>query len=457
MAQTEQTVYQKRPVQWPKKEPIITFVADDGNIGDWDKLRPLSITYDVPFVSAIITGKDLGINKDYEKLRYLQNDLKWEIASHTVTHRNIGDISESEKEYELKTSKETLQANGLNVRGLVYPFGGAGPDGRRIASKYFDYSVSIGSVMGPNTGVIPSHDIKRVALGSWFDNAVVGLPATDSLEYYKARVDQCIAETGWLVFMLHPTDVSHNATQQAHLEAVIQYIKSKNVKIATLSDGYDVFGNLWESGEFIKNTTSMMALSGHAMNKFGESMHSNIVLDSAPSGSIDNTTPLTAFKKHAYQVIAFTASGSRGFPTTAGSLLTYYCLEDPYQSWQMWYEYGGGSAMFRRRWMNDEWFAWERFVTESYYNENMFHKTAARNAYTNDSPISSYPNNSITTCYINSAGASGFPGIGILTTYNIGENGVYRQEFRKYNSNQIYSRYVNTSGAWTEWVKISAV
>ena len=80
------------------------------------------------------------------------------------------------------------------------------------------------------------------------------------------------------------------------------------------------------------------------------------------------------------------------------------------------------------------------------------------NAYTGSQPITAYPINRITTFHVNGAGTAGFPGAGYCTTYRLGGNGWHRQEFRKYNSNEVYSRYVSdVDGSWTPWVKISAV
>jgi peptidoglycan/xylan/chitin deacetylase (PgdA/CDA1 family) len=72
-------------------------------------------------------------------------------------------------------------------------------------------------------------------------------------------------------------------------------------------------------------------------------------------------------------------------------------------------------------------------------------------------PITSYTSNTITSFVVYGASATGYPGSGIVTTYRIGGNGYDRQEFRKYLTNELWSRYVDGTGAWTAWVKISTV
>lgn len=70
--------------------------------------------------------------------------------------------------------------------------------------------------------------------------------------------------------------------------------------------------------------------------------------------------------------------------------------------------------------------------------------------------ITNYVNGKITTFRVN--GQNPFNGVsGIVTTYRLNGNGWDRQELRKYMSNEVWSRYTDSNGLWTPWVKISAV
>lgn len=122
-----------------------------------------------------------------------------------------------------------------------------------MAKKY--YNCGFSGESGINTGVIGSFYIKRYALGSFLNW---------TLEQYKALIDDAVAQNGWLVFVLHPNNPEHTEVQQDKIHSIIQYIQSLNVEIMTVSDGYEVFGNALEIGDYIGGT------EGIAISKTGE-------------------------------------------------------------------------------------------------------------------------------------------------------------------------------------------
>ena len=452
--------YETKGTQHELKRPMVSFVTDDGSNQDWIKLKPLSEQYNIPMVAGIISGWNTGINGDDEKLTYLQDTLGWEIASHTVNHFNLFHLSEEQADYELRKSKEDLESRGYNVKTIIYPHGGNGPVVRRLAKRYYRCGVGVGHVPNSplrsiNNGVIPSFNIRRVGLGSWFDTSVQGLPPTNSLEYYKYRVDQCLEENGWLVFMLHPGEAAHNATQQNYLEQVIQYVKGKNIEITTVDKAFDVFGNVLEIGDYNANHE---VTSGKAMNKFGESKNMES-LQMIGNTNITNSTPITDFDSGAISVTSFGFTGG-GFPTGAGTLWTHRVPLDREQSYQIWFEFGS-NGIHRRRWRNNSWTTWEKIITQSDLNAMRTTEITNPNVYNGLSLPTAFPLNKITTTIVSGSGnMNGLPSnaAGILTTYRVGSSEFDRQEFRRYNSPELWSRHrVVGSDAWESWTKISAV
>jgi peptidoglycan/xylan/chitin deacetylase (PgdA/CDA1 family) len=226
-------------VQQSKRKPVITFVNDDGWEDDYTKLKGFSETYGIPFTSALIAN---GSTIKQDHALFLQNELGWEIASHTTNHVVLSNLAtEEEIENELKGSKEILMSRGFYVKNLVYPQGGNDERVRRIAKKYYNCAATTNA--GVNTGVLPSFYLKRYPLGSFYSQG--------TYEEYKAQVDLAVANNGWLIFMLHPNNAQHDATQQLHIEQIIQYIQGLNVDIMTLDDGYNIFGNVLEAGDYI--------------------------------------------------------------------------------------------------------------------------------------------------------------------------------------------------------------
>lgn len=82
----------------------------------------------------------------------------------------------------------------------------------------------------------------------------MGYGASDnSLNAFKAKVDEAVASNGWLIFMLHPQMAEHDAALTDTIDSLIEYIKSIGVDILTLSDGYAIHGNALEAGDYNGN------------------------------------------------------------------------------------------------------------------------------------------------------------------------------------------------------------
>lgn len=186
----------------------------------------------------------------WEQIRELQDDFGCEILSHTVSHKNIGHHNTNKTWIEeLKQSKMMLLEKGLNVRGFAYPNGGFwgtkeglvhGTDnGHWMTGLFYDYAVVTSNKI--NTHPINSNmAIDRVSIGSY--NSI-----GDTLEDYKAKVDECIENNGWLVFLTHVDDPAHTEEDTENLKLLIDYIKEKGVDIVTFSEGFELFGNIVET------------------------------------------------------------------------------------------------------------------------------------------------------------------------------------------------------------------
>lgn len=220
------------------KRPIVTFINDDGWADDYTKLVAISQKYNVPFVSALFDGSTI---KAWYCL-YLQNELGWEMASHP-RNTALADLStEEEIEQAILETNEYLTSRGLKYHNLVYPYGSNDERVRRIAKKY--YRCACTTDVGINTGVVGSFNLKRYPLGYG------GSDSTNTLENLKAQVDACVANNGWLIFMLHPHMPEHTTALTETIASLIEYIQSIGVEIMTLNDGYNVHGNALECGDY---------------------------------------------------------------------------------------------------------------------------------------------------------------------------------------------------------------
>lgn len=228
------------------KSPMVSFISDDGFKEDYTVLLPIFRSRGVVAASAIPSQfvifrywTDLGpdsLRHMYDdQIRELQS-AGWEIMDHSRTHADLATVSPAKLEEELGTSKRELEAMGLRVRNVVYPFGSTDPVSRTITCQH--YRAGFLAAADANVGEIAPYRIQRVPLGAFFFND----PRYGNLAYYKSKVDEAIKNNGWLVFMLHPWSTDFDATQREALGSVIDYVKSKGVPILTPNQALDRLG-----------------------------------------------------------------------------------------------------------------------------------------------------------------------------------------------------------------------
>ena len=237
--------FNKKPIR-----PIISFSDDDGKIGVYTKWKPILEEKNIPLNVCVIANMIGGNYMSWEQIKELQDVYGCEILAHTVTHTNIGG-HQTNKTWieELKQSKMTLLKNGLNVRGFAYPNGGFwgtkeglvhGTDnGHWMTGLFYDYAVITGGGMN-NHPIKTNMGIDRVSIGSYG-------ATNDSLDAWKAKVDECFENNSWLIFLTHIDDPAHTEEDTNNLKLLIDYIKEKQIDIVTFSEGFELFGNIIET------------------------------------------------------------------------------------------------------------------------------------------------------------------------------------------------------------------
>lgn len=225
-----------------KRRPIVSFVDDDGYERAFAQFSPLSEKYNVPFTLAVSINSTI---EDWQGL-YAQSELGWEIAAHP-SDGNLADKStEAEIESVMVDTNAYLDAHGYKWSNVVYANGEPDERVRRIAKKYYDCGVC-GSNPIINRGVIANFEIQRLP---------IGYPMGDTwntLAHFKSLVDDAIANNGWCVFMTHAgMETGHPDSLTEIIDQLIDYIINDcNIEIMTLNDGFKVFGNALETGDFL--------------------------------------------------------------------------------------------------------------------------------------------------------------------------------------------------------------
>lgn len=207
----------------------VTFIDDDGNGAVTTKIMPMCADKGVPFVLAMFcASQGFSTNQGL----YMQNAMGFEIASHSYSHVDLRFAENLQNE--VKGSKDSLIAQGYNVTNLVYPYGGTDSTVISVVQEHYNSAILAGGGGINERPITDKYRLNRVALGSFTEGF-------DTLEYYKAKVDEAITKSAWLIFMTHCGATGHDTTQQGYLEDTIEYIKTKGVSIVTLQRGYELF------------------------------------------------------------------------------------------------------------------------------------------------------------------------------------------------------------------------
>lgn len=179
--------------------PLVTFVLDDGD--DTDYLVGMKIFTEQGAVacSAIIT--DWINTQDHMTPAQIiaLKDAGWEIISHTVSHPNLKSLSPAEVEEELTRSKSVLEAMGLTINNIVYPFNKNNETVREITAKY--YRSGRGGANSFNTGAIDPYLLKSFTI-------------KHDLPLMESYIDRAYADKSWLIFYQHEIDAKVKLTDE---------------------------------------------------------------------------------------------------------------------------------------------------------------------------------------------------------------------------------------------------
>lgn len=171
--------YQKRLQQkksFPPDTVIITF--DDGFKNFYERAYPVLKKYRLPATCFVITSK-VESNSAYfmywDELRKLLSDELITIGSHTVSHKSLPSLNESELQKEVGESKKILENNlGIPVNFFSYPWGTLrdfNENCTKVISS-FQYKLACTSVNGVNWNHKNPYKLRRTKL-EWGDDLSV--------------------------------------------------------------------------------------------------------------------------------------------------------------------------------------------------------------------------------------------------------------------------------------------
>ena len=143
---------------------LLTF--DDGYRNVWYQASPILKKLGMRATAYVVTGRISGPDSSFLTWGQLQllERRGIEIASHTVTHRDLRSLSDLELATELTRSRATLERKlGHRVPWFAYPFGG---HDRRVvaAARRAGYTLAVTTVSGTTQRAAAPLELRRLSV-----------------------------------------------------------------------------------------------------------------------------------------------------------------------------------------------------------------------------------------------------------------------------------------------------
>ena len=225
----------------PFAQGMVSITLDDGWSTQYTIARPalnsrgIRSTYYL-VTDAVSQGWGGYLSLAQVRTLYAENN---EIASHTRTHADLTSLTPTQLTSELHDSRAWLAANVGAVCG------------KDFASPYGAYNAS---VMTALKSEYSSH--RTINAGrNYRDTVIYELRGNDVSRYVtvatvKGWIDQAIAEKSWLIILFHEfsgtTPTRDTQYKTSNFTAILDYIKLRNVRTVTVSEGVALMDGLTE-------------------------------------------------------------------------------------------------------------------------------------------------------------------------------------------------------------------
>ena len=196
-------------------EGIVTLTFDDGDCSHYEVALPLLEKYGI-FATFYVITDVLGQPPYMTQDQVIELSQKGhEIASHTLSHRNLKRLPLIEVEKELRESKKILEGLiGSSVIHFAPPFGSFHSHFLYVLRKYYQSSRTTVPGLNDSTQFNP-----------FFIRAYVVFHNTP-LSVVEKWLDQAVAEKKWLVLIYHQINDCQNIVSvstpifEEHLKAI---------------------------------------------------------------------------------------------------------------------------------------------------------------------------------------------------------------------------------------------
>ena len=432
-----------------KPQALLSFVTDDGRIEDYTIAAPIFNDEGVPFCLSVPTNEiNTNGKMTLEQLKELESQGH-EIMSHSHDHTNLTTMTLAQAEQQLKDSKQWLLDNGFKGNNFTFPNGGYNHALQTIAKKYFRSSRLIDR--GHNLFPIESQGLQSYWISTRQNSQDEYGNTINTFEYYKAAIDDAVANKTYLIISFHSLDIFVTGNYQQLMKDVVAYAKTK-IPIVTVDEALDRIGNIVDVGIYsrLNNYDNYYVVGCNGVVETSEVMLNE-----------DDFNPSTPPKEFPRGVsVVRTTSDSEGIAHAPngknGTLVTYKPTGgnvSPGYTQQEYLLFQRNVTYKRIALSQDTWSDWFEDGTVMLDNSSIAITT----------PITNF-NLGITYTVFTSA-SSQIDQVpekkpGTLVSYIVNPNGGYGYSFQEYHlsdGSRIYKRRGAEGGEWGSWKSLSVL
>ena len=218
---------------WPGfRSAAISFTFDDNDLNQLAVVVPMFNSFDFKLTLFTLTGTGTGWRDPNWSGLKAAAEQGHEIASHTVTHPYLNQITMEEQKSELEDSYNTITSNipGINGLTLAYPFCVKGNDS--LLSQYYIGARGCQGIIDKST----PNDLMNIS------SIVCGTEGSvRTAANFNSRADAAVNSKGICVFLIHGVDDDGgwSPTESSELQSHLEYLKANNNKFWVAT-----FGNI---------------------------------------------------------------------------------------------------------------------------------------------------------------------------------------------------------------------
>lgn len=336
-------------------KPMITFIDDDGRSELREKWLPILKEKQAKLTVALVTNwletKQPTVLQ-WEEVHDWKEKYGVEFVSHMHTHPHASQLKDEEIHYEFKSARDILKRENLTYDIIVQPFGENTDSVRKISRTYA--RANFGIVDDINAIPYNTFRMKRVPLGE---------DKYTTFEQYKEKIDQAIANNGWIVFKSHSQYESFNENQINLIKQIIDYCRANDVLEVTLEEGLDLTGNLIDIGDY---DAKAMGSDYYILDNQGH-IHSNTEEKNYYTlkyNSVNFNSSIDVFNNESTSVVPIVGKNTVDFPNKASGLLVTFKGIVADLSYQLYFP-SNSDIIYKRRWDNSNKI-WTKFVNLNY-------------------------------------------------------------------------------------------